>query len=57
MKGIMGGSRGGQGIRTPPPPIEKSQKIGFKQNWSRTSEKPSQHSMLGHHRPVSETPF
>ena len=38
---------------------KKSQKywVFFQQYWFRTSEKPSQHSMLGHHRPASETPF
>ena len=58
---LMRGSRGGTGFRTPPP--EKSQKYRVSlQYWSGSAENkklPSQHLMLGHHRPtpVSETPF
>ena len=44
-----------------PDPLEKSQKFRVsKQYWSRYPEKSprqSQHSMLGHYRPASETPF
>ena len=57
----MGGSREGQGVRTSPPPRpEKLQKYRVSlQYWSGSPEKlqlPIQHSMLGQHRPASETP-
>ena len=56
---LMVGSRsGGGGGQRPGPTPEESQKYRFfLQYWSRTSEKPSQHSMLGYHQPASETPF
>ena len=51
---IMGGSRGGQGIRTQivfsntgQDPVENLKAI----------HSPSQHYMTGHHRSASETPF
>ena len=54
----MCGSRGGTGVQTPP---EKSRKLGFLSNTGpdplKTTKLPSQHSMLGHHRHASETPF
>ena len=61
---IMCGSRGGQGFRTPPPPppLENYKNIGFlsiilvRIPWKIT-KLPSQHSMLGHHWPASETPL
>ena len=58
----MCGSRegGGQGVRTPPPP-ENYKNIGFLNNTGpdplKITKLPSQHSMLGHHRLASETPF
>ena len=51
--------QGGQGFWTPPPE-KKHKNVGF---LSRTglnplkSQLPSHHSMLGHHRHASETPF
>ena len=47
-----------------PPPLENHQAIGFltitgpdpMENWKST-KLPSQHSMLGHHLPVSKTSF
>ena len=55
---------GGQGVRLPPPPPPpgKLQKnIGFLSNTGpnplKITKLPIQHSMLGHHRPASETPF
>ena len=52
--------RGGGGGKGPGPPL-KSQKIGFLCNTGpdplKTTKLPSQHSMLGHHLPASETPF
>ena len=53
----MCGSRGG-----PPPPLENYKNIVFLSNTGRDPLKnpkllPSQHSMLGYHRPASETPF
>ena len=52
-----------QGIWTPPPLLNKNKNIGFpKQYWSGSPENHKatnvqvQHSMLGHHRPASETP-
>ena len=54
----MGG--GGGGGRGPNPP-EKSQKYGVLSNTGpdplKISKLPSQHSILGHHRPASKTPF
>ena len=38
-------------------PLKNRKNIGFLQYCSRTSENPSHHSMLGHRRPASETPF
>ena len=57
----MGGSRGGQGVRTPPP-RKITKNIGFLSNSSpdplKITKLPSQqHSMLGHHQHASETPF
>ena len=58
----MGGSRGGgQGIW--PPSLKNHKNIGFLSNTGPDTLKnhkaslPSQHSMLGNHRSVSETPF
>ena len=54
--------RGSRGRTGGPEPHEKSQKISVflailvKIPWKIT-KLPSQHSMLGHHRPASETPF
>ena len=56
----MGGSRGGTGGPDPPPP-GKSQKIGLLNHTGpdplEITKLPSQHSMLGHYRPASETHF
>ena len=53
-----GGSRGEQGVRTP---LKNHKNIGFLSKTGPDSLKitklPSQHSMLGQHRRVSETPF
>ena len=53
--------RGGQGVRTPP---ENHKNIGFLSNTGldpllnyKATKPPSQHSKLGNHWPVSETPF
>ena len=47
--------RGGAGG---PTPCEKSQKLGFLSNTGQEPlKKTSQHSMWGHRRPASETPF
>ena len=51
---------GGQEVRTPPPPpaLKNHKNIGFLSNTGpEPLDIPSQHSMLGHHRHVSETPF
>ena len=58
----MCGSRGGQGARTPPPPPEKSPKYRvflaiLVRIPCNTTNLPSQHSMLGHHRSASKTPL
>ena len=54
----MGGSRGGQGVRTP---LKNHKNIGFLNNICSDTLKitklQSQHSMLGHHQPASEAPF
>ena len=55
-------SRGGdRGSRHPPPPLENYKNIGFLSNTGAAPLKiiklPIQHSLLGHHRPASETPF
>ena len=59
---VMCGSRGGgggQGVRTPP--LKNHKAIGFLSNTgpdplkNHKATKPN--SMLGHHRPASETPF
>ena len=51
---------GGAGVRTPPPHPGKLQKYRFPSNTGldplKITKLPSQHSMLGHHRPASETP-
>ena len=52
--------RGGQGVRTPHP-LKIHKNIEFLSNTGRITWKitnlPNRHSMLGHHRPASETPF
>ena len=52
--------RGDRGSGPPPPP-ETYKNIGFLSNIGpdplKITKLPSQHSMLGHHRPASETPF
>ena len=52
---------GATGVRTPPPPLENHKDIGFYSNTGQDPLKitklPSQHSMLGHDRHASETPF
>ena len=57
---IMSGSRWGGGPDAPPPP-ENYKNMGFLSNTGPDPLKiiklPIQHSMLGHHRPASETPF
>ena len=54
-------SREGQGVRTPPPPLENDKNIGFHSNTGpdplKLTKLLGQHSMLGHHRHASETPF
>ena len=51
---------GGTGIPDPPP-LENYKNIGFLSNTGpdplKITKLPSQHSMLGHHRPISEAPF
>ena len=60
---FMCGNRGGWDRGSRPPPHEKSQynNIGFLSNTDpdplKITKLPSQHSMLGHHRHASETPF
>ena len=45
----------------PPTPTKNHKNIGFLSNTGpdplKTTKQPSQHSMLGHHRHASETPF
>ena len=45
----------------PPPPLENNKNIGFLSNTGpdpiKITKLPIQHSMLGHRRPASETPF
>ena len=54
----MRGSRGGTGG---PDPQENHKAIGFLSNTGpdpmEVTKLPSQHSMLGHHRPATEAPF
>ena len=62
MSSHMCGSRGGTGGPDPPPPLLKNHKnIGFLSNCGldhlKITKLPSQHSMFGHHRHSSETPF
>ena len=49
---------GGQGVRTP---LKNHKNMGFLSNSGpdplKITKLQSQHSMLGHHRPASETPF
>ena len=59
---IQRGDRGSASPPPPPPPPGKLQKnIGFLSNTGpnplKITKLPIQHSMLGHHRPASETPF
>ena len=59
----MCGSRGGVGGTgdPDPPPLENYKNIGFLsktgQDPLKITKLPIHHSMLGHHRPASETPF
>ena len=57
MKNMLG-SRGGTGG---PDPLENYKNIAFLSNTGpdplNITKLPIQHSMLGHHRPASETPF
>ena len=52
---------GGQGVRTPPPPLKNRNFMGFPSNTGLDSleitKLLSQHSTEGHYRPASETPF
>ena len=52
---------GGQGVRTPPPPLENHKNIGFLGNAGpdllKITKLLIQHSLLGHHRTASETPL
>ena len=58
-----GGGVGWGGVGDPEPPLKKSQKYRVSQQyWSGFLENhkatiPSQHSMMGYHRHVSEMPF
>ena len=66
---MCGSREGGQGVQTPPPPLENyknppgkiTKNIGFLSNTGpdplRITKLPIQHLMVGHHRPVSETPL
>ena len=49
------------GTGGPDPPLENYKNIGFPSNSGpnpfKITKLPIQHSMLGHHRPASETPF
>ena len=59
----MPGSRVGTGDPYPPPPLKNHNNKGFLSNAGpdplKIEKLPSQHSMLGHHRPapISERPF
>ena len=57
----MRGPGGGQGVQTPPPPLEKIQKIGLHSNTGpeplKITKLPGHNSMLGHHPHISETQF
>ena len=57
----MRGSRGGGTGGLDPPPLKNHKYIGFLSNTGpdplKITKLPSQHSMLGHHRHASETPF
>ena len=52
---------GGTGGPGPLPPLKNHKNIGFLSNTGpdhlKITKLPSQHSMLGHHRNASETPF
>ena len=60
MQGLMCGSRWGGGGGDPPP-WKITKNIGFLSNTGpdplKITKLPVQHSMLGHHRSASETPF
>ena len=53
--------RGAGGPEPPSPALKNHKNIGFLSSTGPDTLKitnlPSQHSMLGHHRPASETPF
>ena len=57
MRVSRGGGGGGWGARTP----KNHKSIGFPSGTGpdppKIAKLPNQHSMLGHHRPASETPF
>ena len=59
----MRGSKGESGVAgdQDPPQLKYHENIGFLSNTGPDPQKitklPNQHSKLGHHRPVSETPF
>ena len=61
MKDNKCGSRWGNRGSGPPPPLENYKKLGCLSNTGpdplKITKLPSLHSMLGHHRPTSETPF
>ena len=52
---------GGGGVGGPDTPLKYHKNIGFLSNTGpdplKITKLPSQHSMLGHHRPASESPF
>ena len=58
---IFGDFSGGGGGRTdslPPPPLESAHELSPKsESPCKPTKLTSQHSVLGHHRPASETPF
>ena len=54
---IINPMRGSRGDYPPPQPLKITKLLGDLTIMVRIPRKPSQYSMLGHHRPASETPF
>ena len=62
-EGVWGGGGRGRSVRgsRPPPSLKNRKNIGFLSNTGpdplKITKLPSQHSMLGHNQPASETPL
>ena len=56
MRGSNGGGGGGAGVPVPTPENSQIYRVSL-QYWSRSLDKPSQHSIMDQHRPTSEMPL